>query len=237
VHCVFSVYVIVSVLLLELRAIGLNRTIIIRFEFVSLLLQHSLAHSHIYCHDRLYVMYDDYYYYHHNYYYHTQAYKEAVEKFKKENPDAAKGYTTNAWWEGEEYQKSRQRSDERAARNLQAIKDERTIEIEAIAKEWAKREYFRQCMSGAVSDESTTEEEYTKQVWDRALLEGDMKYRVAKGEVVDEAGELATFRSQQERKQQAMLKRAKEEMKAVLQEDLDDDDDEDDDDDDDEPKK
>lgn len=167
----------------------------------------------------------------------TQAYTEAIEKFRKENPDAAKGYTTNAWWEGEEYKKSRQRSDERAARALQAIKDERTLEVELIAKEWAKREYFRQCMSGAVSDETTSEEEFTQSVWDRALLEGDMKYRISKGEAVDEAGELATFQAQQERKQQAMLKRAKEELKAVLQEDLDVEEEDDDDDDDDEPKK
>lgn len=110
---------------------------------------------------------------------------------------------------------------------MQAIKDERTLEVEAIAKEWAKREYFRQSMAGAV-DSDTTEEEFTKTVWDRALLEGDMKYRVSKGEAVDEAGELENFKAQQERKQITMLKRAKEELKAVLQEDLDDDDDEDD---------
>ena len=159
-----------------------------------------------------------------------QAYLEAVEKFKKENPDAAKGYTTNAWWEAEEYQKSRQRSDERAAAALQAIKDERTLEIEEIAREWAKREYFRQSMAGTVEDDMT-EEEFTKTVWDRALLEGDMKYRISKGEAVDEEGELADFKSQQKRKQEAMLKRAKEELKAVLQGDLEDDEDDDDDDD------
>ena len=134
---------------------------------------------------------------------HFQAYLEAVEKFTKENPDAARGYTTNAWWEGEEYQKSRQRSDERAARVVQAIKDERTLEVEAIAKEWVKREYFRQSMAGTISDD-LPEEEFSKTVWERALLEGDIKYRVSKGEKVDEAGEVATFQSRQERKQQAM---------------------------------
>ena len=163
---------------------------------------------------------------------------EAVEKFKTENPDAARGYTTNAWWEGEEYKKSRQRSDERAARAVQALKDERTLEVEAIAKEWVKREYFRQSMAGTIPDDMP-EDEFSKTVWDRALLEGDIKYRVSKGEKVDEADELATFQARQERKQKAMLKRAKEELKAVLQGDLGDDDDgnDDDDDDDDEPSK
>ena len=160
---------------------------------------------------------------------------DAVEKFKTENPDADKGYTTNAWWEADEYKKSRQRSDERAAAAIQAIKDERTMEIEVIAKEWAKREYFRQSMAGMIENDMT-EEEYTKTVWERALLEGDMKYRVSKGEKVDEAHELADFKSQQERKQMAMLKRAKEELKAVLQEDLDDDEEDEDDDDDDDDK-
>ena len=167
---------------------------------------------------------------------HFQAYLEAVEKFTKENPDAARGYTTNAWWEGEEYQKSRQRSDERAARVVQAIKDERTLEVEAIAKEWVKREYFRQSMAGTISDD-LPEEEFSKTVWERALLEGDIKYRVSKGEKVDEAGEVATFQSRQERKQQAMLKRAKEELKAVLQGDLNEEGNDDDDADDDERKQ
>ena len=159
-----------------------------------------------------------------------------MEKFKTENPDAARGYTTNAWWEGEEYQKSRKRSDERAARNLQALKDERTLEVEAIAKEWVKREYFRQSMAGTIKDDMP-EDEFRKTVWDRALLHGDMKYRISKGEKVDEATELATFQSRQERKQVAMLKRAKDELKAILQGEMDDDEDDNDDDDDDEPKK
>lgn len=143
-----------------------------------------------------------------------------MEKFKKENPDAAKGYTTNAWWEAEEYQKSRQRSDERAAAKLEEIKDERTKAIEEIAKEWAKREYFRQSMAGTVENDMT-EEEFTESVWERAMLEGDMKYRIEKGEVVDEAAELADFKRQQERKQETMLKRAKKELEELLQEDSD----------------
>lgn len=153
-----------------------------------------------------------------------------MEKFRQENPDFAKGYTTNAWWEGEEYKKSRERSDERVAAALQAKKDERTMEVEVIAKEWARREFFRETMSGTV-DKDMTEAEFTEMVWDRAMLEGDMKYRVSKGEKVDEAGELADFKSRQERKQQTMLKRAKEDMKKLLQEDYDGDDDIDSDDD------
>ena len=169
-----------------------------------------------------------------------KAYKEAIDKFRTENPDAALGYTTDAWWEAEEFQLSRKRSDDRIAATAQAVKDARTIEIEAIAKEWAKREYFRASMAGTVENDMT-EDEFVKSVWDRAMFQGDMKFRQSKGELVDESIELATFQSQQERKQQVMLKRAKAELAQVLQDDspdsndsskTDDDDDEDEDDDD-----
>jgi hypothetical protein len=58
-----------------------------------------------------------------------------------------------------------------------------------------------------------------------------------KGEKMDEETELATFQSKQERKQKAMLERAKKELAEIMQEDLDKDDDEDDDDEDDKKKK
>ena len=109
-----------------------------------------------------------------------QAYLQAIEDFKKENPDAARGYTTtDAWWEREEFQRSRRRSAEREQEKAVMVLDERTKEIESIAKEWAKREYFRQSMAGTISKD-TTEDEYVKSVWERALFEGDLKYRQMK---------------------------------------------------------
>lgn len=147
-----------------------------------------------------------------------QAYKEHVKNWKTENPDIAAGYTTDAWWEADIYQQSRRRSAEREASKDQAAKDERTKEIEAIAKEWAKREYFRQSMAGTIP-EGTSEEEFTEQVWDRAMFEGDIKYRQANGEVTDPDAELASFQARQERKKQTMLKRAKDELADMLEED------------------
>jgi RecG-like helicase len=95
-------------------------------------------------------------------------------------------------------------------------------------------------MAGQV-DADMTEEDYIKSIWERAMFEGDLKYRTMKGEVMDEETELADFKSQQVRKEETMLKRAKKELKEILQEDDVDDDDlvskineEDDDDDDDE---
>lgn len=110
------------------------------------------------------------------------------------------------------------------AATAQAVKDARTIEIEGVAKEWAKREYFRASMAGTVEN-NTTEEEFIQSVWERAMFEGDLKFRISKGETVDESTELANFQSQQERKQQVMLQRAKAELSEILQEDFNDKDD------------
>merc|ERR1712151_546261 len=60
------------------------------------------------------------------------------------------------------------------------------------------------------------EDEFIKSVWDRAMFEGDLKYRQMNGEVTDAENELADFKAQQERKKQMMLKRAKEELAEVL---------------------
>lgn len=95
--------------------------------------------------------------------------------------------------------------------------DARQQKIEEISKEWAKREFFKQSMEGTVQ-EGMTEDEFTKSVWERALFEGDLKFRQMNGEVTDVETELADFKTRQDRKKQAMLKRAKEEMKEILEE-------------------
>lgn len=101
---------------------------------------------------------------------------------------------------------------------IQKVKDDRTMQIEKIAKEWAKREYFRQSMAGTV-DDNMSEEAFIESVWDRALFEGDLKFRQMNGEAPDADAELADFKARQERKKQTMLKRAKEELQEMLAED------------------
>lgn len=136
----------------------------------------------------------------------------------EKNPNYKDGYyTTEAWWEDEKFQASVKKSSLRAKEEIQAVKDDREKKIEDIAKEWAKREFFKQSMEGLI-EEGTSEEDFTKSVWDRALFEGDLKFRQMNGETTDAEAELADFKSQQERKKQAMLKRAKEEMKDLLAE-------------------
>ena len=72
-------------------------------------------------------------------------------------------------------------------------------------------------MAGEI-EKDLSEEAFTESVWERALFEGDLKYRQMKGETTDAEMELADFKAQQERKKQTMLKRAKEELKELLDE-------------------
>jgi len=143
-----------------------------------------------------------------------QNYKEAVHKWKTENPDAAKGYTTDAWWESEQFQKSVKERQRKNEKEIQVVKDARQQEVEKVAMEWAKREYFR--VSTSSEGTKLTEEEYIKEVWERALFEGDLKYRQAHGESNDPKGELIEFRKTQDRKKEIMLKRAKQELRDEL---------------------
>jgi hypothetical protein len=64
-----------------------------------------------------------------------------------------------------------------------------------------------------------SEEEYIQSVWERALFEGDLKYRMMNGQETDERKELAEFKKKQEKKKAAMLERAKASLQELLDED------------------
>lgn len=154
-------------------------------------------------------------------------YQKALDDFLEKNPNWGDGvYATDAWWEDpkflaqvEEAKASYRRGDtvEEEEEEEEEIKDERTLEIEKIANEWAKREFFSQSMAGTVNEDSD-EAEFIESVWDRAMFEGDLKYRQMNGEEPDIDAELLDFKTQQERKQQTMLKMAKKELQDVLDE-------------------
>jgi len=144
-------------------------------------------------------------------------YKQAIADFMEKNPDYEKGYTSDVWWEDEKFQKSVRKSAMRSAEEDQKVKDARAQEIEKIAKEWAKREYYKQMMGGAVGAD-VSEEGFTESVWERALFEGDLVYRQMNGEATDADAELEDFKAKQARKKQAMLQKAKSELKEILEE-------------------
>jgi hypothetical protein len=143
-------------------------------------------------------------------------YKKAIADFMEKNPDYEKGYTSDVWWEEEKFQKSVRKSALRSEAENQKVKDARVQEIEKIAKEWAKREYFKQMMEGTV-DADLSEESFMESVWERAMFEGDLVYRQMNGEATDADAELEDFKAKQARKKQAMLQKAKSELRSILE--------------------
>jgi len=173
----------------------------------------------------------------------TANYQKALDDFREKNPNWDKtklkpgSKLIEPWWEEPEFLAEIAKEEASYKRGTDDEEEEeekspRTLEIEKIATEWAKREYFSQSMAETV-EEDMTEEAYIESVWERALFEGDLKFRQINGEDADVEVELLDFKKQQERKQQTMLKKAKKELQEVLDEEnisLDDSEDEIDDD-------
>merc|ERR1712194_668095 len=121
------------------------------------------------------------------------------KKFDKENPNP------------EEMRRIQEERDVQAKLDWEKTEKEfeerEKKEIEDHAKTWAKREYFRRSMGDNMG---MTEEEFIKSVWERAMFEGDLKYRMMRGGKTDERKELAEFMSKQDMKKATALKKAKE---------------------------
>mmetsp|Transcript_21067 Transcript_21067/g.32386 ORF Transcript_21067/g.32386 Transcript_21067/m.32386 type:complete len:487 (+) Transcript_21067:197-1657(+) len=143
-------------------------------------------------------------------------YQKAIDEYKEKNPNGAQG-TSDLWWEQPEYALKHTSYEEQEDMRQAELKDKRNSEVETIAKEWAKREFFRKSMAGSI-EEGVTEEDFIKSVWDRAMFEGDLKYRQMQGETTNDESELADFKKTQEIKKQTMLKRAKQELADLLEE-------------------
>ena len=138
-----------------------------------------------------------------------QAYKIAIEEFKVRAPKVT---PQDEWL----LQKQKELDEDSAVRRTRVkaeYEEKKTKEIEDIAREWAKREYFRKATSG---DMPYSEDEYIKSVWERALFEGDLKYRMLHGQETDERKELAEFKKKQEKKKTMALERAQQQLNAVL---------------------
>jgi hypothetical protein len=143
---------------------------------------------------------------------HLQAYEQAIEDYKVRKPQA----TAQDDWLAQKQKELDENAAERKKRIKEEYEENKTKEIEDIAREWAKREYFRKATSG---DMPYSEEEYIKSVWERALFEGDLKYRMLHGQETDERKELAEFKKKQEKKKAMMLERAKAALNEALGED------------------
>lgn len=142
----------------------------------------------------------------------AEAYRQAIEDYKTKVPEK----TAEDDWLEMKKKELEEKAEERKERIKKEYEEKKQNEIEDIAREWAKREYFRKSMSG---DMPYSEDEYIKSVWERALFEGDLKYRMLRGQSTDERKELANFKKTQEKKKAAMLERAKASLQELLDED------------------
>jgi len=140
------------------------------------------------------------------------AYEKAIEDYKVRVPQR----TPEDDWLAAKQKELDESAAERKEKIKKEYEEKKQAEIEDIAREWAKREYFRKSMAG---DMPYSEEEYIKSVWERALFEGDLKYRMLRGQDTDERKELADFKKTQEKKKAAMLQRAKASLEELLDED------------------
>jgi len=140
-----------------------------------------------------------------------QAYNTAIEEYKTRTPTA----TPQDEWMAQKQKELDENAADRRVRVKEEYEVKKTKEIEDIAREWAKREYFRKATSG---DMPYSENEYIKSVWERALFEGDLKYRMLHGQETDERKELAEFKKKQEKKKVMALERAQAQLNAVLDE-------------------
>lgn len=141
-----------------------------------------------------------------------KAYEKACEDYKTRVPES----TPHDEWLLQKQKELDETAADRKERTRAEYEEKKKNEIEDIAREWAKREYFRKSMSG---DMPYSEEEYVKSVWERALFEGDLKYRMLHGQATDERKELAEFKKNQEKKKATMLERAKASLQELLDED------------------
>ena len=140
-----------------------------------------------------------------------QAYETAIEEYKTRTPTQ----TPQDEWLAQKQKELDENAADRRVRVKEEYEIKKTKEIEDIAREWAKREYFRKATSG---DMPYSEDEYIKSVWERALFEGDLKYRMLHGQETDERKELAEFKKKQEKKKVMALERAQAQLNAVLDE-------------------
>merc|ERR1712127_1015115 len=150
------------------------------------------------------------------------AYEEAIETYKKEKWEKENPDPEILKKEEAEREKEAAIAWEKSEREFEERKQK---EIEETARSWAKREYFRKSMGGNMG---MTEEEYIESVWERAMFEGDLKYRMMHGGETDERKELAEFEAKQEKKKEAALRRAKKALEGTLLPSEDDDEDDDD---------
>ena len=133
------------------------------------------------------------------------------------------------WWESPTFQKTAQeREAERKGQTSVAQVDaaaqkaaaaaafvpltKREKEIETIATEWAKRQYYAAATAGTISS-TMTEDDYIESIWEEAVKEGEAKWRTIKGYSDEDP---STWDDKMKQKQAVLAKQAESEIAGMM---------------------
>lgn len=107
----------------------------------------------------------------------------------------------------------RKEKEEEAIRYFVAeANKERQEKLEAIAKEWAEREFYRKSLRSSLLP---TVEQFITMVWDRAMFEANIQLRTEEGVDFDEEEERKEWKEKQAKKKAAALAEARKRMEEM----------------------
>lgn len=128
-----------------------------------------------------------------------------------------------AWEKAPEETEEQKAAKAKAAEEMIALRRQQNRDankqkdLEAMATEWARREYLRKNLKRHIP---VKEDEFIEIVWDRAMFEADLKYRTMQGQAVNESEERKQFKERQEKKKTEAYKAEQERWKKMSMEDV-----------------
>ena len=147
-----------------------------------------------------------------------------MRRWKKKG-GARGGKMRKNWWENPTFQKTAQereaeRKGQKSIKEVEAADataqafiplTKREKEIETIATEWAKRQFYAAATAGTAGD--MTEDQYVESIWEQAVKEGEGKWRKMKGYTDDDP---STWDDKMQQKQAVLAKQAEAEIAGMM---------------------
>lgn len=149
----------------------------------------------------------------------TQAYSQHLIDVEKKNEENRK----RARDQKEEYEAKKEAEDEAKRKELEALYANGKYykisqsQLEERAKKWAKKEYTKKSLT---THTFASEEDFIESVWDRAMFEVDLAYRMEIGKEVDVGAEREAFAEKKEKEKEESVKKLKELFENVSLDDI-----------------
>jgi len=152
-------------------------------------------------------------------------YKWDVRRWKKKGGSRG-GKMRKNWWENPAFKKTAQEreADRKGQKSISAVAEEDAVakafvpltkrekEIETIAMEWAKRQYYAAVTAGNVATD-VSEDDYIDSVWEQAVREAEAKWRKIKGYSDSDP---STWDDKMQQKQAVLAKQAEAEIAGMM---------------------